>query len=243
MTDFHVEVGPRAVAPRFVSSRARASDWVFDDLAGRICRLDLAPGSSISESDLSEHYGVSRTPVRAAIASLAENGLVRVTPQVGTRVSYIDLEEVEQAQFIRESLEMNAVRYACSAKDRDFTAIDRTLQEQHDIAESGNPENFFSSDEAFHRQTFELAGFGGAWSVVGRSRFQLDRLRRLSIGLPQPHKLDDLCEEHEAILAHIKRREPEAALEKLNAHIRRYIIDGPILREAYPNYFTGSPRD
>ena len=228
-----------ASAPRFTSSRVRASDWVFDDLAERICKVDLVPGASISESELAAHYGVSRTPVRAAIASLADNDLVRVRPQVGTRVSLIDLDEVAQAQFIRESLETNALRYACEADDRDFSVIEATIAEQHRIAKTGDPEAFFLADEAFHRQTFELAGYGGAWSVVGRRRFQLDRIRRLSIRPPQPHKLEELCYEHEEIVQHILNRDTERAVEKLRIHIRRYIIDSPALRQAYPSYFVG----
>jgi len=228
-----------AHAPRATNRRARASDWAFDDLALRICRLDLAPGVAISESDLANHYGMSRTPVRAAVASLAEIGLVHVTPQVGTRVSLIDLNAVEQAQFIRESLEINALTYACAAQDRDFSAIEAIVAEQHVLATSSDSEAFFLSDEAFHQETFELAGFGGAWAAAGNSRFQLDRIRRLSIAFRHPYKLDELCSEHEELLEHIRSRDLEKAAELLKKHIRRYMIDGPVLQKAYPNYFTG----
>lgn len=225
--------------PRFTGFRVRASDWVFDDLVDQICKLTLAPGASISESGLADHYGVSRTPVRAAIASLVDNDLVRVTPQVGTRVSLIDLDDVAQAQFIRESLETNALRYACAAEDRDFSVIEAAIAEQYTIAKAKDAEAFFHADEAFHRQTFELAGFGGAWSAVGRKRFQLDRIRRLSIRLSQPQQLEDLCHEHEEIVQHILERDAEQAVEKLQAHIRRYVVEAPSLRKAYPDYFVG----
>ncbi len=176
--------------------------------------------------------------MRAAIASLAESGLVHVTPQVGTRVALIDLEGVEQAQFIRESLELNALHYACTAEQRDFGAIEAIVAEQHEIVTSSDPESFFLSDEAFHRETFELAGFGGAWAVAGSSRFQLDRIRRLSIASRHPYKLEELCSEHETLVEHIRNRDLDSATTHLKSHIRRYMIDGPVLQKAHPSYFT-----
>ncbi|WP_241993105.1 GntR family transcriptional regulator [Cryobacterium frigoriphilum] len=153
-------------------------------------------------------------------------------------MSLIDLDEVSQAQFIRESLETNALRYACDTEDRDFSIIQATIAEQRRIASIGDSEAFFLADEAFHQQTFDLAGYSGAWSVVGRSRFQLDRIRRLSIGLAQPQKLAELCSEHEEIVRCVVSRDAERAVEKLRTHIRRYIVDGPGLRKAYPDYFV-----
>lgn len=227
--------------PELHIPRARVSDLIFDDLAEKIRTIELIPGQSISESEFAAYYGVSRTPVRAAIAALADHDMVRVTPQVGTRVSYIDFAEVEQAQFIRESLEVNALRYACEAPDRDFSSILRVLEQQRALAHAGDPESFFRSDEEFHRATFVLAGFGGTWSVVGRSRFQLDRIRRLSIGLTPPEKLVQLCDEHETLVSYLQDRDAENAVAYLKHHIRRYIIESQDLQRAYPDYFVGHP--
>lgn len=228
----------KARASRLASSRARASDWVFDDLADQICRLQIRPGSSVSESELAARYGVSRTPIRAAIAALADIGLVQVLPQVGSRVSLLDLDEVGQAQFVRESLEINALRYACAAEERDFTRIRSTLAEQERAVAERDQEGFFLTDEAFHHQIFDLAGYSGAWAVTGRSRFQLDRIRRLSLEVPSAHSWYDLHDEHSAIVEHIERRDLERAIEVLRAHIRSYIVVGPALREAFPAYFA-----
>lgn len=228
----------KARATRLAGSRARASDWVFDDLADQICRLQIEPGRSVSESELVTRYGVSRTPIRAAIAALADIGLVQVLPQVGSRVSLLDLDEVSQAQFVRESLEINALRYACTAEHRDFTRVRATLADQELAVAARDTERFFLADEAFHHQIFDLAGYSGAWSVTGRSRFQLDRIRRLSLEVPSAHSWYDLHDEHRRIVDHVEARDTERAIEVLSAHIRSYIVVGPALREAFPAYFA-----
>jgi DNA-binding GntR family transcriptional regulator len=59
---------------------------LYQLLLERICRFELEPGRLISEASLSATLGVSRTPVREAMARLAEQGLVEVMPQRGSRV-------------------------------------------------------------------------------------------------------------------------------------------------------------
>ncbi|WSY48412.1 hypothetical protein OG948_56855 (plasmid) [Embleya sp. NBC_00888] len=68
--------------------------------------------------------------MREAIARLAVAGMVSVVPQVGTRVEPIRLGEVEQARFVRESLEAAAFAVACEMPDRDVGNLRALLLEQ-----------------------------------------------------------------------------------------------------------------
>ncbi len=77
-----------------------------------IADLRLAPGAPIHEKDLAQTYGVSRTPVREAIAKLVEEGLVSVFPQAGTFVSRIPFHDLPEALVIRRSLEETSARLA-----------------------------------------------------------------------------------------------------------------------------------
>ena len=72
--------------------------------------LRLKPGERIADAQLAQELGVSRTPVREAILQLADEGLVDVVPQHGTFVAPISLEAVREAQFVREALEVAALR-------------------------------------------------------------------------------------------------------------------------------------
>ncbi len=62
----------------------RTSDRVYAEIAAAVRDLRLPPGQALSETELAERLGVSRTPIREAIARLVDSGLVSVMPQVGT---------------------------------------------------------------------------------------------------------------------------------------------------------------
>ena len=64
----------------------------------------------MSEKEIAEAYGVSRTPVREAVLRLSEERLVDIYPQYGTFVARISLETLKDAMVIREALERVAVR-------------------------------------------------------------------------------------------------------------------------------------
>ena len=87
--------------------------YTYRVLKENIMRLNLKPGESISEIELSEALNVSRTPVREAIVKLSEEKLVDVFPQRGSFVSKINLNLVEEAVFLRELCEKKILEIAC----------------------------------------------------------------------------------------------------------------------------------
>ena len=83
---------------------------VYEILRERILAVELAPGALLVRGDIQEEFGVSQTPVRDALLRLQEEGLVDIFPQHATLVSRIDIGHARQAQFLRLSLELEAVR-------------------------------------------------------------------------------------------------------------------------------------
>lgn len=215
--------------------RVRTSDRVYDELMMAIRDLRLPPGASLSETELSEHLQVSRTPLREAIARLVEIGLVTVVPQVGTHVALIKLSDVEQAQFIREHLEVAAFDAACRKDDRDLSALRATLDRQRRAHKNGDFDAFFDADEAFHEGIFELSGYPGAWRALQPVKLQLDRLRRLS--LPEPSTVAELIDEHQAILSALEMADIRRGKSAVSKHARRVLRYGPALMHEHPDLF------
>ena len=216
-------------------TRERISDRVHDELAAAIRDLRLRPGATLSETDLAEQFGVSRTPLREAISRLADQGLVIVTPQVATRVSPIDLGEVEEATFIRSALETAAFRRACLA-DADAHLLRTNLDGQEEAFAQQNPERFFELDEEFHQEIFRLAGFPHAWTVVRSAKLQLDRVRRLVV--PQAIRNRTLIEEHTRIADLLERRDGEAGSLAVAEHALQVLELAPAIRAEFPEYFS-----
>jgi DNA-binding GntR family transcriptional regulator len=216
--------------------RARTSDRVYDELVSAIRDLRLAPGASLSETDLSARLQVSRTPVREAIARLVENGLVSVVPQVGTRVERIRLSDVEQAQFVRENLEVAAFAAACKRPDRDVEGLRANLAQQEQAQQKDDVDAFFATDEAFHEVIFSSSGYPGVWKAIQSMKLQLDRLRRLSV--PDTSTVADLIAEHAAIADALAAGDVRGGKALVSKHARRVLDYVPQLRSAHPDLFT-----
>jgi GntR family transcriptional regulator, rspAB operon transcriptional repressor len=212
------------------------SDVVFEALLGAIKELRLPPGASVSESELADRLEVSRTPIREAITRLVEMGLVQVIPQVGTRVARIRLDEVEQARFVREHLEVAAFAAACAQPDLDLSTLRALLVRQEQTHDLEDPSGFFEADEAFHAEIFRLSGYPVAWQVVAPIKLQLDRMRRLS--MPEPATTRDLIDEHAFLAEALDLRSLEAGTARLRTHARRVTEYSPRLRDKWPDYFV-----
>lgn len=219
-----------------VRTRERTSDRVYDELASAIRHMRIPPGASLSETDLADKLGVSRTPLREAIARLVDAGLVTVVPQVGTRVVPIRLHDVEQARFVRESLEVAAVAEACAKPDRNVDRLRSLLVDQRRCSREDDVDGFFTADEALHAQIFEIGGYPGAWQAMQPMKMHLDRIRRLS--LPDRKTVRALIAEHAAIVDAVEAGDAERARALVGRHARRVSETAPALRAAHPGYFA-----
>ncbi|HVK23126.1 MAG TPA: GntR family transcriptional regulator [Actinokineospora sp.] len=216
-------------------ARWRKVDRVYDELISAIRDLRLPPGSPVSESDLAQRLGVSRTPIREAITRLAAQGLLHVVPQIGTSVALIKLPEVEEAAFIRCSLEVSAFRRAC-ARPRDVAELRRILERQRAAVEAHDPERFFATDEELHREIFRLSGYPNVWNVVLGSKVQLDRVRRLYTAHAVRSPM--LFDEHTRIVDLLEAGDVENGVELVATHTNRVNLLAPGLKAEHPAFFA-----
>src|SRR5437763_3342513 len=132
-------------------TRSPARDQAYAALREAIVSAELAPGERLSENRLAERLGVSRTPVREALARLRDERLVAIVPQLGTFVTRIDPEAVADAQFVRESLECNAIRLTTERiTDRDLQDLGDIVELQQRAEQQGDAVAFDHHDDALH---------------------------------------------------------------------------------------------
>lgn len=92
-----------SAAPRPPSARER-SERIYLILRDRICLLDYAPGGHLSEEELAQEFEISRTPVRRVLTRLESEGLVQSVHGVGTIVTDVNVEELQQVYHLRLEL-------------------------------------------------------------------------------------------------------------------------------------------
>jgi DNA-binding GntR family transcriptional regulator len=211
-------------------------DGAYVALRTAIVTAQLAPGRQLSENELAGLIGVSRTPVREALLRLRDERLVEVVPQLGTFVTFIDEDAVADAHFVRESLEVNALRHAAPGLDADdLRAIEDNLDAQEQAAAGGDDEAFARLDDELHHLLCDLSGRAVAWRLTERARGQLDRVRRLS--LPDAAYRRQMLAEHRAVVAAVAAGDAEGAERELRHHLRMVLSSLPDIRRAHPEYF------
>tara|TARA_R110002124_G_scaffold80083_3_gene212238 strand:- start:7882 stop:8574 length:693 start_codon:yes stop_codon:yes gene_type:complete len=188
-------------------------------LRQRILRLQLKPGEALSEKELSVQLGVSRTPVREAFIRLSEEGLVDIFPQRGTLVSPIRMDEIKEAQFLRDILETAIVRRAAQEIDEvSLLQIEANLQRQEISLQQKDYIEFMELDEEFHRLLCQSISLPRAWRVIHAVKGQLDRVRFM--GLPQPGHADLMVRQHGAIFNAIRAGDAELAETEMRIHLQ-----------------------
>ena len=224
-----------ATDKRGASPRLSVRDQTLETLRGRIISLQLPPGEPLSENELAQELGVSRTPVRESLILLREEGLVQVFPQIGSFVSLVDLARVSEAQFIREAIECASLRDL--AVDTEGIAVLRgILKAQSDADAGGDVEEFFRLDEDFHRELLRLAGHESAWSAVNSAKAHLDRARRMSLLDTRP--ISTLIEQHTAVVDALEANDLSNADSSLRLHLRAVFEDVQRIQESTPELFS-----
>ena len=219
---------------RAAGSPARVQ--VYAALRQAIVRGDIEPGRRLSENALANDLGVSRTPVREALARLRDDRLVEIVPQLGTFVSRISVQAVGDAQFIREGLECAAVRRAAElAGEDDVARLEENLHSQGRAREADDLDAFYLLDDDFHRGLCDLSGHLAVWPVSERAKSHLNRIRRLSLGMPD--YLTEMISEHRGVLDAVAAHDPDTAEDRLRHHLRMVLREVPSLREHHPDFF------
>jgi DNA-binding GntR family transcriptional regulator len=199
----------------------------------------LLPRATLSEADLSQRFGVSRTPVREALIKLAEESLIETYPQYGTFVSPIAIADVLDNQFVREAIECSAIERALErVGEQEVRALTRIMDRQSLLEAAGDEEAFFVADEQLHEFFLTLAGHAKAWRVVENAKAQLDRVRHLTMRLPR--KLSSVLGEHRIIADRFIAQDRAGTVEAMRTHLRGVFRSIEILQAENPDYFASS---
>lgn len=97
----------------------KAND-VYYDLKQKIIQEELLPGQWLVERELSEQYGISRTPVREVLRKLVTDGFLDLKPAKGYVVKELSLKEIIEIFQAREAVEGMLVKFACQRGDEQF---------------------------------------------------------------------------------------------------------------------------
>ena len=177
----------------------------------------LKPGTRLREVELTEWFGISRTPIREALKRLESDGLIINEPSQGLVVTKLDLRMVSEIYEIREILEGTAAAFAARhALDGEIAVlrdiVSRELEIKDDAVALVEHNRIFH--EALYRSTHNRY----------LERF-LNTLREsmalwVHTTLSVPGRSQEALNQHDAIVTAIERRDAPAAEQAAREHIR-----------------------
>jgi len=228
---------PSEQLPQFeINRRLPTADQIYHHLRNAILFWQVLPKEPISENRVSGMFGVSRSPVRTAIARLAEEGLIDVFPQRGTFVAPIRLQAVREAQFARLALEVALV---CEAADKwtpaHAQALGESLTRQVRHAEARDVTGFYAENETFHLIIARAAGLEGVWKMIQSVKALWDRVGH--IANRNPEHLQSVIAEHEGVVLALQKNDREAARAAMTVHMSSLASAIERLRPEHPDYF------
>lgn len=197
-------------------------EQTYEALRASILSGELLPGERLVETQLAEQLQVSRTPIREAIRQLQRDSLVTTDAGGGLRVTIISVVDAVQLYDCRIALERLSVQEACHhATPAQLETLETFVVQAEQLAEQ--PVVAFSSvrmlevDYQFHQYIAESSG--NRWLTTFLDQvFDKMAMLRVQTTRHNPRVLE-IRSEHRQIFEMIARRNSEAAVQAIEAHL------------------------
>lgn len=192
---------------------------VAELLRQRIFNRELEPGSWIDELKLADEYGISRTPLREALKVLAAEGLVTMKVRRGAYVTEVSDKDLADVYHLLSLLESDAAGVVAErASNAELADLEALHAELEAAAAPGNVnrQNFFAVNERFHMRLLAIADNRWRDQMVADLRKVMKLNRHNS--LLKSGRIAESLNEHRAIMAALKGRNPAIAMARMQEH-------------------------
>lgn len=241
-------------------SRSNLSQRAYHFIHRKLWRGELGMGSKLPEVALAQEIGVSRTPVREAVAQLESEGFVIQFPNAGCFVRMMQKDELDELFDFRIHLECYALELVMNVNHRQLLErlrricdrMFKLLRRYQRNAEQNNRINWLSFRSNWHLLDAEfheliLMSANNRW--IQRVSSQLHLMSRIFIpGRRIDHEHTDLLKEHlrvwrehRQIVQSIQRRDLSMGHRVLQRHIQRGRIDSLAFMDWVENHINDKP--
>lgn len=197
------------------------SEQAYNQIKDAICQGSVAPGDILSENQIAQQLGMSRTPVREALRALASEGFVEIRNGIGAYVKPLSSKDMEDLYEVRCLLEMQAIKTSIYRISNDeIDDLTRRFQAIYDACEQGDSPaqgEFSELDWELHSLLVDRCTNNYIKEIVAGNNSNLRRYQSLSV-----NALGDVHEsarQHLEILRVLRSRDLDKLEEVLHAHL------------------------
>jgi DNA-binding GntR family transcriptional regulator len=210
----------KAPADKTLGIQRRAlHDEAAERLRGLVLSGELEPGSRVNELELSERFGISRTPLREAIKVLASEGLLDLLPNRGARVARISVAEIEDMIEVVAGLEATAGELACRhITDPEIDAVQTLHLAMLDAWKAEDEPRYFTLNREIHEAIMAASRNATLAGIYANLSSRIQRMRYTA------HKTaaqwQRAVDEHEQMIVLLRKRDGSALATLMKEHIR-----------------------
>ena len=207
------------VAEDMAGDKADLGEQAYRLLYGEVVRCRILPGQDITEAQLCDTYGLSRSPARRALALLAHDGLITPIPRLGFHVSDISLVTIRQTFEMRASLEGLAARASIGRIDVDLL---RDLNRRYVDGANAGLSGMMAVHNEIHNRIYAASNNPIMEKLL---RQLLDQSNRIAyfvskVGGRGNAGSDVVVDEHEQLFEALESADPDLAATRFQAHVR-----------------------
>ncbi|WP_437070702.1 GntR family transcriptional regulator [Streptomyces sp. enrichment culture] len=195
-----------------------AAERVYSHVKQGVLDRRYEGGTLLTEGELAEAVGVSRTPVREALLRLEVEGLLKLYPKKGALVLPVSAQEIADVVETRLLVEEHAARKAVPAPPALIERLEELLERQQREAATGDLAAVAVTDRCFHA---EIVRSGGN-EILSRLYDQLrDRQLRMGVAVMHSHpdRIAKNITEHREILDALRAGDADAAVALVHRHV------------------------
>jgi DNA-binding GntR family transcriptional regulator len=212
---------------------------VADNLRDMIVESVLPPGQRISEGDLCEQFGISRTPMREALKVLASEGLVEIKPNRGTRVTEITLEDIGELFEAVSGIERLCGELATKKlTDSNLEQLMSLHERMTNHFINGRRHDYFRLNQETHNLIVQLSGNSVLKEIHANIMIKVRRARYLAI--LSVERWEESVKEHAGILEAMEARDVDLVGKRIWNHVYK---TGEIVKQSFSteNSTSGKP--
>lgn len=202
-----------------LKTKRTLAEQIYDTLKDAIIQLTLKPGQLITEEELAELLGVSRTPLRTAVNKLMHEDLIVFVPGKGTFVSELTNKQLADIFEVRNSIELLSVNLAAQYRtEEDALKLKKMIDAQSklDFSQKDGYRQFFTADLEIHSFI----------SGMGKNDYLIKILKPIMINCSRylyttlsEQAVKNAVNEHYEIYECILKQDSEAAEAALHKHV------------------------
>lgn len=203
--------------------RRTLHDEVLNQVRDMIIEGRLPPGARINEVQIGALLGVSRTPLREAIKSLASEGLVENVPSKGAVVRRFSEQDLRQILDVLKTIEQLGGRLACTnAHDDAIARLVDIHERMMELYRKRQRLEYFKLNQSIHSGIVQASGNPVLAEMHEMLQARIKRMRY--VGNEGAPKWAGAVAEHEEMIEALKRRDADRLAEVIGRHLDETLV-------------------